>query len=182
MESPSPDGDWLSRVEAAVERGVAPHEFVFPELVRVFGDGLRSDARRLDDDRRSEYPEVAAAAEGFLADARHDWSASAKAWDRAADADLDGSAFLGDRFFAARARRGATDNEGTVRSCADVVDPREYEPSWGGLAGQCLVWTAQAQAALGNAAEAHAACDRLRGLRAGAPQGDALLAACAAVH
>ena len=182
MESASPDGGWLSRVEAAVERGVAPHEFVFPELVRVFMDGLRNDSHRLDDDRRSEYPEVAAAAEGFLAAARHDWTAAAKAWDRAADADLDGSAYLGERFFAAGARRGATDHEGTVRSCADVVDPHEYEPSWGGLVGQCLVWTAQARAASGNAPEAHAACERLRAFRAGAPQGDALLATCAAVH
>ncbi|HEX8796738.1 MAG TPA: protein kinase [Polyangiaceae bacterium] len=134
----------------------------------------------VDDARASEFPEAAAIGEAFTDEAKGDSEGAVGAWRRAASLSADGRFMVPESLFAARAARTAGDHAAVIAACEDAVEPRKFDASWGGAVGPCLLWTAEAQAALGQASDAAASYKRLLAVRTKAPASDPLVHAAQA--
>ena len=124
----------------------------------------------------SWYPELAEVAQASKLFVSRRYAEAAEHFEAAPEQSGDGRWVVNEWFLAAQARRLAHQHDAVIKDCAELIEPRVFSTAWGGAVGPCLVYTAQAQRALGQAGEAEATVQRLRRLRTGAPEGDPLIA------
>ena len=108
------------------------------QIVRALLAMQRKDAAALRPLTRTGHHEVDAAARGGLAMIEQRWSDAAKAFGAAAEASNDGRFILSFRRHQAQALRALDRLEAAAQACDEVVRPRKFEWSWGGLIGPCL--------------------------------------------
>jgi len=146
-------------------------------LARVLVGGALGDHSTIESAHTSEFPEVAAIADAYEAEWKHDAKAAGTAWRRATTYAADGLFVVTEQMGVARAARDAGDLEAVIRECDEVIRPRRFTWAWGGSVGPCLRWTAEAATALGQREQARAAWTSLLALRSKASASDELAAA-----
>jgi tetratricopeptide (TPR) repeat protein len=171
--------DVAERHETALQideiTGAEPSGSLSGEAARVLLH--RGDRRAIERAQASWYPEVAAIGDALAAERNGKWPAARAAWLRATSASGDGRFLIDEWYLLAHDAHAAGDHETTIRACDEVIEPRLFQWSWGLTVGPCLVWSAEAHAARGEAAQARAAYERLLALRTRAPAGDSLVRA-----
>ncbi len=176
---PGGDATVLRPLLAAFEASVVPEnaKAINTHVARVFLSAALGERAQVEAARHETFPEVVAIAEALAAERAGNNVQAAASWRRALELDGDGRFFILESFFLAKVLRTMKDGDGTVRACSEVVEPRLFNWLWGSTVGPCLLWTAEAQAALGRSAEARATYRRLIALRASASKDDELVVA-----
>ncbi|HWB78946.1 MAG TPA: protein kinase, partial [Nannocystaceae bacterium] len=144
---------------------------------RVLIAAAAGDAAALETARANEHTEVRELASALLSERAGDPITAAEHWRAAIPLAVDGRAGIAQRFHLARVLRAAGDHAGVRAACREVLRPASFDWSWGAAVGPCLLWSAAAEAALGDPAAARATYERLLALRARADAEDALVAA-----
>ncbi|MBI1945802.1 MAG: protein kinase [Deltaproteobacteria bacterium] len=143
-------------------------------VARALVAGALGERAVVEQERASEFPEAAAVADAHLAEWAKDERRAVAAWTRAAGLVGDATFLIVEQGRRARAARALGDHATVLAACDEVIRPRRFTWAWGGAVGPCLQWSAEAEEALGRPADARAAWQQLRALRAQAPETDNL--------
>ena len=147
------------------------------ELGRLLIAASADDGAAIEAARTGAHAEVREVAGALAAERGGDLAAAIEHWRAAIPLAIDGRIGIAQRFHLARVLRAAGDHAGVRSACDEVLRPATFDWSWGAAVGPCLLWTAAAEAALGDPAAARATYERLLALRARADAKDALVAA-----
>jgi hypothetical protein len=173
---PTTDLTRLESVRALV--GQAPQDSAFPPssqlLLQTWLEGALGNRPAIQVARSSDLPDVGAVANAFFSELTGDPAAAIQHWKRARAAAGTGRYLVAEGFFQARAARAAKDPREVIAACEEVRRPRVFSPSWSGAVGLCLLWSAEAEAALGDTKAAKESWELLLSLRQAAPATDKL--------
>ncbi|MFO0723992.1 MAG: serine/threonine-protein kinase [Myxococcota bacterium] len=178
-ELPTETNERLLEQSARIASAVLPEQAQDPNvlLLQVMIGAVTHRLDLIGPGLSSSFPELATVAEGARMYVLGQNRAAAERFEAAPPMSGDGKWMTSEWWLAASARRLARDHEGVIRDCAEAIEARVYYLSWPGTVGPCLVYTAQAERALGHRDRAQAAVDRLKRLRSAAKPGDAMIAA-----
>lgn len=177
VELPRGPGPRLDAIRAAITANSPqpPEASTGAQTMAALLAGTYDEPERLKQLTSSRFPEASAIAQAFLDEREHALAAAQTQWKKAMDATTEGRFLIIEAWLLAKNRRAAADPAGVIAACDDVLRPRAFRYSWATTAGPCLLWTAEAQLALGKKDAAKASLERLMQLRIAAPAGDPLL-------